>query len=59
MIDSEIEIFRPKDFVKLISKADSEVVPFLAIGATALSVQLQWMQRKRWLTPMYRELSAA
>jgi len=33
MIDSEIEIFRPKDFVKLISKADAEVVPFLAIGA--------------------------
>ena len=33
MIDSEIEIFRTSDFVKLISKADAEVVPFLAIGA--------------------------
>jgi integrase len=33
MIDSEIEIFRPNDFVELISAADTEVVPFLAIGA--------------------------
>jgi len=30
---AEIEIFRPADFAKLISKASSELVPFLAIGA--------------------------
>jgi len=30
---SEIEVFRPGDFAKLIAKADATVVPFLAIGA--------------------------
>ncbi len=30
---TEIEIFRPKDFAKLIYKADAKLVPFLTIGA--------------------------
>lgn len=30
---TEIEIFRPADFAKLMSKADAELIPFLAIGA--------------------------
>jgi len=30
---TEIEVFRPADFSKLIAKADATVVPFLAIGA--------------------------
>jgi len=30
---SEIEIFRPADFAKLIGRADAKLVPFLAIGA--------------------------
>jgi integrase len=32
-VGDKIEIFRPADFIKLISKADTELIPFLAIGA--------------------------
>jgi integrase len=32
-VGDKIEIFRPADFAKLISKADAELIPFLAIGA--------------------------
>ena len=33
VIGDQIEIFRPADFIKLISKADADLIPFLAIGA--------------------------
>ncbi|MEI6083146.1 MAG: site-specific integrase [Verrucomicrobiota bacterium] len=32
-VGGEIEVFRPRDFAKLLAKADAEVLPFLAIGA--------------------------
>ena len=44
---SEIEIFRPADFAKLIAGASAEVVPFLALGAFT-GLRHAELQRLEW-----------